>query len=149
MDQWELHKHCLMNDHAKSTHNEVFVYPAAWKEKQDKSFQTPNNNTDTDTDNDINLYSDQDEEKKPQALFITADMRFFQSPVFREHMEIIIASMDCQTIPHLFQPRNAKEKALFFKAVLGESCIDTISASKRTCDEAGFDSDSTSEAEFV
>jgi hypothetical protein len=34
-------------------------------------------------------------------------------------------------------------------AVLEEAGIDTTSAQKRTWDEAGFDSDSTSEAEFV
>jgi hypothetical protein len=55
MDQWELHKQGLMNAPAKSTHKEVFVYPAAWKETQDNIFQAPNNDTDTDNDNDIYL----------------------------------------------------------------------------------------------
>jgi hypothetical protein len=90
-------------------------------------FETPNtdtdndNDTDTDNDNDndnyndIDLYSDKDEEKKPQTLIITADMRLFQSPVFHAPVATIISSKDRQTMPHLFQPCNAKEKSLFFK----------------------------------
>jgi hypothetical protein len=127
----------------------MFVYPAAWKETQDKSFQTPNNDTDNDNDNDIDLYSDKDGENKSQVFFITDYMRFFQSPVFHAPVATIISSEDRSTMPRLFQPCNAKEKSFFFKAVLEESGIDTTSAEKLTWDEAGFDSDSTSEAKFV
>jgi hypothetical protein len=49
-------------------------------------------------------------------------------------------------MPHLFQPCNAKENSLFFKEVLEEAGIATTSAQTRTWDEAGFDSDSTSES---
>jgi hypothetical protein len=117
MDQWELHKHGLMNAHAKSTRKELFIYSAAWKETQDRSFQPPKNNTDTDTDTDnyIDLYSDKDEENKPRALFITADMRLFQSPVFHAPVATMLSSKDRPTMPHLFQPCNAKEKSCLFK----------------------------------
>jgi hypothetical protein len=58
MDQWEIHKHGLINDHDKSTHNEVFVYPAEWKKEiEDKIIQTANN----DNDNDIDLHSKNEE----------------------------------------------------------------------------------------
>jgi hypothetical protein len=154
MYQWELHKHGFMNAHAKSTQKEVFVYPASWKETQDKIFPTPNNDFDTDTDidndidNDIDLYTYKDEEKKPQSLFITADMILFQYPVFRAPVSTIITSTDRPTMPRMFQPSNAKEKLFFLKTVLEEAGIDTTSAQKRTWYEVEFDSDSTSEADF-
>jgi hypothetical protein len=97
MDQWKLHTHGFMNAHAKSTHKEVCVYPSAWKQTQYKSFKTLTNDTDTGNDNYIDLYIDKYEEKKPQALFITADMRFFQYPAFHAPVETSISSRDRPT----------------------------------------------------
>jgi hypothetical protein len=60
---------CLMNAHAKSTHQEVVcVYPDEWeKDTEDIIIKTSNN------DNDIDLYSENNEEdKKPKAQDISA-----------------------------------------------------------------------------
>jgi hypothetical protein len=72
-------------------------------------------------------------------------MRLFQSPVFHAYVETMSTKVDRPIIPRMFLPCSAKEYYLFFKAVLEEAGIDTSTAQKRTLDEAGFDSDSTSE----
>jgi hypothetical protein len=63
---------------------------------------------------------------------MSADMRLFHSPVFHAPVETMSTSMDRPTMPRLLLQCNAKKKYLLFEAVLD-----------------GFDSDSTSEAEFV
>jgi hypothetical protein len=152
MDKWELHKNGLMNAHSKSTHKEVFVYPTQWKkETEDKNIQTTNNYNEYENEIEIELCSEKDEDKKPKAQDVITDLALFNSPVFRApvHVATVNAAMARPTIPHLLLQSNEHEKSLFFKAVLEEAGIDTNSAQKRSWDEAGFDSDSTPEAEFV
>jgi hypothetical protein len=96
-----------MNDHAKSTHKEVFVYPSEWeKETEDKIIKTITN--DNDNDNDIDLHSEHEEDKKPKSQDISAGLRLFHSPVFRAPMETMRTAMDRPTIHHMLLPHNAK-----------------------------------------
>jgi hypothetical protein len=145
MDQWELHNHGVMNVHAKSTHNEVCVYPAEWKKEiEDEIIKTANN----DNANDVDLHSECEEYEKPKAQDFSDYMRLFHSPVFRAPVETMSTVMDHPNFPYLLLPWNAKENYFFFEAVLEEAGIDTSSAQTLVWGEAGFDYDSTSQADF-
>jgi hypothetical protein len=117
IDQSVLHKHGVMDTHAKSTHKEVCVYPAELKkEKEDKIIQTANN------DNDIDIYSENEKYEKTKAQDIKAGMTLFHSPVFHAPVGTMSTAIE--------------EKYFLFKAVPEEAGIDASNAQRRTWDEA-------------